>query len=93
MHEGASSGVKPSRSTSLQEFVPAEVTYSSGDMVIPLQEVLSKNLQFHNGTYSKLPDSIKFILDNFQVAFTRNHLNLFQKTLKALEIHLVNLTA
>ena len=93
MHEGASSGVKPSRSTSLQEFVPAEVTYSSGDMVIPLQEVLSKNLPFHNGNYSKLPDSIKFILDNLQVAFTRNHLNLFQKTLQALEIHLVNLTA
>ena len=64
MHEGASSGVKPSRSTSLQEFVPAEVTYSSGDVVIPWQEVLSKNLQFHNGTYSKLPDSIKFIPEN-----------------------------
>ena len=40
-HEGASSGVKPSKSTSLQEFVPAEVTYSSGDIVIALQEVLS----------------------------------------------------
>ena len=38
MHEGASSGVKPSRSTSLQEFVLAEVTYSSGDMIIALQE-------------------------------------------------------
>ena len=63
-HEGASSGVKPSKSTSLQEFVPIEVTYSSGDMVIALQEVLSRNLQFHNGTYSKLPDSIKFILNN-----------------------------
>ena len=36
MHEGASFGVKPSRSTSLQEFVPAKVTYSSGDMVIAL---------------------------------------------------------
>ena len=64
MHEDASSGVKPSRSTSLQGFVPAEVTYSSGDMVIALQEVLSKNLKFHNGTYSELPNSIKFILDN-----------------------------
>ena len=92
MHEGASSGVKPSRSTSLQEFVPAEVTYSSGDMVIALQEVLSRNLQFHNGTYSELPDSIKFTLDNLQAPFTRNHRNLFQKTLRALEIHLVNLT-
>ena len=36
MHEGASSGIKPSRSTSLQEFVLIEVTYSSGDMVIAL---------------------------------------------------------
>ena len=81
MHEGASSGVKPSRSTSLQEFVLAEVTYSSGDMIIALQEVLYRNLQFHNGTYSELPDSIKFILDNLQAAFTRNHRNLFQKTL------------
>ena len=77
MHEGASSGVKPSRSTSLQEFVPTEVTYSSGDMAISLEEVLSRNLQFHNGTYLELPDSIKFILDNLQVAFTRNHYNLF----------------
>ena len=58
-----------------------------------LQEVLSKNLHFHNGTYSELQDSIKFILDNLQVAFTRNHRNLFQKTLRALQIHLVNLTA
>ena len=77
MHEGASSGVKPIRSTSLQEFVPTEVTYSSGDMAISLEEVLSRNLQFHNGTYLELPDSIKFILDNLQAAFTRNHYNLF----------------
>ena len=62
-------------------------------MVIVLQEVLSKNLQFHNGFYSKLPNSIKFILDNLQAAYTRNHSQLFQKTLKALEIHLVDLTA
>ena len=54
---------------------------------------MSRKLQFHNGTYSELPDSIKFILDNLQVAFIRNHCNLFQKTLRALEIHLVNLTA
>ena len=77
MHKGASSGVKPSRSTSLQEFVPAKVTYSSGDMAISLEEVLSKNLQFYNGTYLELPDSIKFILDNLKAAFTRNHCNLF----------------
>ena len=77
MHEGASSGVKSSRSKSLHEFVPAEVTYSSGDMVIALQEVLSRNLQFHNGTYSELPDFIKFILDNLQAAYTRDLRKLF----------------
>ena len=93
MHEGASSGVKPSGSTSLQGDVLAEVTYSNGDMIIALQEVLSGNLQFHNGIYSELPDSIKLILDNLQFAFTRNHHDVFQKTLHALEIHLVNLTA
>ena len=82
MHEGPSSGVKSSRSRSLQEFVPTEVTYSysSGDMVIVPQEVLSRNLQFHNGTYSELPDSIKFILDNLQAAYTKDHQKLFQKT-------------
>ena len=50
MHEGASSGVKSSGATSLQRDVPAEVTYSSGDIIIALQEVLARNLQFHNGT-------------------------------------------
>ena len=54
---------------------------------------MSRHLQFHNGIYSELPDSIKFILDNLQAAFTRNHRNLFQITLRALEIHLVNLIA
>ena len=77
MHEGASSGVKSSRSTSLQEFIPAEVTYSNGDIFIALQEVLSRNLQFHNGTYSELTDSIKFILDNLQFDFTKNHHNIY----------------
>ena len=92
MHEGASSGVKPSGSTSLQGNVPTKVTYSNGDILIALQEVLSRNLQFHNGTYLELPDSIKFIFDNLRFAFTKNHHDVFQKTLRALEIHLVNLT-
>ena len=93
MHEGASSGVKSSGTTSFQGDVPAEVTYSSGDMVIVLQKVLSKNLQFHNGFHLKLPDSIKFILDKLQAAYTRNHSKLFQKNLQALEIHLANLVS
>ena len=44
MHEGASSRVKSSEATSLQRDVPAEVTYSSGDIIIALQEVLARNL-------------------------------------------------
>ena len=53
---------------------------------------MARNLQFHNGTYSELPASIKLILDNIQFAFTKNHCDVFQQTLRALEIHLVNLT-
>ena len=93
MHEGTSFGVKSSGTTSLQGDVPTEVTYSNGDIIIALQEVLARNLQFHNGIYSELPDSIKLILDNLQFAFTKNHHDVFQQTLRALEIHLVNLPA
>ena len=69
------------------------MTYSNGDIIIALQEVLAKNLQFHNGTYSELPASIKLILDNLQSAFLEKRHEVFQQTLRALEIHLVNLTA
>ena len=69
------------------------MTYSSGDMIIALQEVLPRSLQLHNGVYSELPNSIKYILDNLYAAFTRNNRSLFEKTLQALEIHLVNLIA
>ena len=93
MHEGASYGVKSSGATSLQGDVPAEVTYSNGDIIIALHEVLARNLQFHSGIYLELLDSIKLILDNLQFAFTKSHCDVFQKTLQALEIHLVNLTA
>ena len=41
MHEGASSGVKSSEATSLQRDVLAGVTYSNGDIIIALQEVLA----------------------------------------------------
>ena len=51
MHEGASSGVKSSGATSLQGDVPVEVTYPNGDIIITLQEVLIRNLQFHNGIH------------------------------------------
>ena len=93
MHEGASSGSEPRKATSLQDFAPTKITFSSGNMAITLQEVLSRNVQFNNGVYTDLPPSIKFILDNLQRAFTQNNHNLFQRTLRALEIHLVNLEA
>ena len=48
---------------------------------------------FNNGACTNLPPSIKFILDNLQSAYTLKHHGLFQRTLKALEIHLVNLEA
>ena len=93
MHEGASSGSEPRKAKSLQEFVPAKMTFSSGSMTITLQEVLSRTLQFNEGIYTDLPPSIKFILDNLQRAFTQNNHNLFRRTLRALEIQLVNLEA
>ena len=68
------------------------MTYSNGDIIIALQEVLAWNLQFHNSINSELPDSIKLILDNLQFAFTKSHHDVFQETLQALEIYLVNLT-
>ncbi|KAK9993594.1 hypothetical protein SO802_023297 [Lithocarpus litseifolius] len=93
MHEGASSRRNPSRSTSFQESVPAEVTFSSGDMEITLQEVISKILQYHNGNFSELPTPVKVPLNNLQATYSINHRKLFKKTLQALEIHLVNLFA
>ena len=93
MHEGVSSKRNQRGSSSLQDYVLAEVTYSNGDMTIVLQEVLSKKLQWNKGVYEDLPYSIKFILDNLQAAFALDKNSLFQRTLKALEIHLVNLEA
>ena len=69
------------------------MTYSNGDIIIALQEVLARNLQFHNGIHSELPDSIKLILDNLQFAFIENHRDIFLQTLRALKIPLLNLTA
>ncbi|KAL0001508.1 hypothetical protein SO802_015289 [Lithocarpus litseifolius] len=92
-HEGASPKGNQRGSTSLQESIPVDVTYSSGDMAVILQEVLSKKLQFNDGAYIDLPYSIKTILDNLHLAYTIKHHGLFQRTLKALEIHLVNLEA
>ena len=91
MHEGASSGSEPRKATSLQDFAPAKLTYSNDTKAITLQEVVSRTLQYSNGVYSNLPPSIKILLNNLRRAYTKSHQDLFQRTLKALEIHLVNL--
>ena len=92
-HEGASSRSEPRVVTSLLEHVPLQITFSGSNMAITLHEVLSRNFQFANGVYTGLPPSIKIVLDNLQRAFTQSNNRLFQKTLRALEIHLVNLEA
>ena len=60
-------------------------------MAITLKKVRKRTLQFSGGIYTELPPSTKFFLDNLQRAFIQNHQNLFQRTLKALELHLVEL--
>ena len=79
------------RATSLQGLIPATITYYDGTLAITLQEVLKRTLQYCNGVYPYLPPSIKVLLDNLQRAYTKSNQNLFQRTLNALELHLVNL--
>ena len=64
MHEGASSGSEPRKATSLRECVPAKIIFSSGNVAITLEEVLSRTLYFTNGVYTDLSPSIKIIPDN-----------------------------
>ena len=91
MHEGASFGKEPRKATSLQTMYPETVTYSSGFMAITLEKVKNKALRFSRGIYKDLPPSTRFILDNLQRAYTQKHQDLFQRTLMALELHLVEL--
>ena len=84
-------GFSSRRATSLQGLIPATVTYSNGTLAITLQEVLKRTLQYCNGVYPYLPPSINVFLDNLQRAYTISNQNLFQRTLNALELHLVNL--
>ena len=56
MHKGASSGVKPSGATSFQGDVPAEVTYSNGDMIIVLDRKSTRLNSSHCVT-SRMPSS------------------------------------
>ena len=67
--------------------------YSFGEKSEILQEVLRTYLNFRDGEFTDLPLRIKLLLDNLQVAFTLRQKPLFQKTLKALELHLINTSA
>ena len=64
--------------------------YSCGEKSVILQKVLRTNLMFQDGEFTDLSLHIKLHLDNLQVAFTLRQKPLFQKTLKALELYLVN---
>ena len=52
--------------------------------------MLHIDLMFQNGEFTGLPFHIKLLLDNLQAAFTLKQKPLFQKTLQALELHLVS---
>ena len=67
--------------------------YSCGEKGEILQEVLCTNLIFQNGEFTNLPFHIKLLLDNLQAAFIFRQTPLFQKTLKALKLHLVSTSA
>ena len=78
-HEGASSEPEPRKVTSLQEYVPLKIIFSSGNVAITLHKVLSRNFQFTNGVYTELPPSIRIILDNLQRALPKATIAFFKK--------------
>ena len=78
---------------SLQDTLLAEAMYSCGGKSELLQEVLRTDLIFQDREFTNLPFHIKLLLDNLQAAFTFKQKPLFQKTLKALELHLVSTSA
>ena len=71
----------------------AEAMYSCGEKSVILQKVFHSNLMFQDGEFTDLPLHIKILLDNLQAAFILRQKPLFQKTLKALELHLVSTNA
>ena len=67
--------------------------YSCDENSVTLQKVLRTDLMFQAGEFTNLPPHIKLLLDNLQAAFTLKQKPLFQKTLQALELHLVSIGA
>ena len=87
-HEGVSI-----ETISLQDTLLAKAIYSCGGKNEILQQVLHTDLIFQDGEFTNLPFHIKLLLDNLQATFTLRQKSLFQKTLKALELHLVSTSA
>ena len=88
LHEGISI-----ETISLQDTLLAKAMYSCGEKSVILQKVLRTDLMFQDREFTDLPLHIKLLLDNLQVAFTLRQKPLFQKTLQALELHLVSTEA
>ena len=87
-HEGVSI-----ETISLQDSLLIEAMYSCSGKSEILQEVLCTDLIFRDREFTDLPLHIKLLLDNLQAALTLRQKSLFQKTLKALELYLVNTSA
>ena len=88
MHEGISI-----ETISLQDTLLAEAMYSCGEKSLILQKVIHTELMFQDEEFTDLPLHIKLLIDNLQAAFTLRQKPLFQKTLQALELHLVSTRA
>ena len=67
--------------------------YSCGEKSVILQKMFYTDFMFQDKEFIDLPLHIKILLDNLQVTFTLRQKPLFQKTLKALELHLVSTSA
>ncbi|KAL0013747.1 hypothetical protein SO802_000816 [Lithocarpus litseifolius] len=91
MHESASSKGNQREAISLQESVPTEEAHSSSNnMVDVLQESCNKE---SHGVYSNFLYSTRTILDLLHSAYILQNNDLFQRTLKTIKNHLVNLEA
>ena len=88
LHEGISI-----ETISLQDTLLAEAMYSCGEKSVILQKVIHTELMFQDEEFTDLPLHIKLLIDNLQAAFTLRQKPLFQKTLQALELHLVSTRA
>ena len=88
MHEGISI-----ETISFQDTLLPEAMYSCGKKSVILQKVLCTDLMFQDGEFTDLLLYIKLLLDNLHAAFTLRQKPLFQKTLQALELHLVSIGA